>query len=122
MGPSRRTRRRHDSNSSPNLDQRRSPLPTIHPSSTSTHQLIPPSPTSSAMASAGAKAGRSFFKSESSRQALYVYEGATADSSQVLAWIPVGIFFTRHVYSVATVTGVSMQVRYKSPFLLLPAS
>ncbi|KAK6903101.1 mitochondrial inner membrane protease subunit 2 [Kwoniella mangroviensis CBS 10435] len=31
------------------------------------------------------------------------------DAFRVLAWVPVGIFFTRHVYSLASVTGGSMQ-------------
>ncbi|WVQ78538.1 hypothetical protein IAT38_000624 [Cryptococcus sp. DSM 104549] len=31
------------------------------------------------------------------------------DAARILAWVPVGIFFTRHVYSLATVTGGSMQ-------------
>ncbi|WWD01227.1 hypothetical protein V866_008168 [Kwoniella sp. B9012] len=31
------------------------------------------------------------------------------DALRVLAWVPVGIFFTRHVYSLASVTGGSMQ-------------
>ncbi|OXC58965.1 hypothetical protein AYX13_07139 [Cryptococcus neoformans] len=35
---------------------------------------------------------------------------ALRDAARILAWVPVGVFFTRHVYSLATVTGGSMQV------------
>ncbi|KIR59870.1 mitochondrial inner membrane protease subunit 2 [Cryptococcus bacillisporus CA1873] len=34
---------------------------------------------------------------------------ALRDAARILAWVPVGVFFTRHVYSLATVTGGSMQ-------------
>lgn len=33
-----------------------------------------------------------------------------ADSRGILLWVPVGVFFTRHVYSFASITGSSMQV------------
>ncbi|RSH93968.1 hypothetical protein EHS25_006621 [Saitozyma podzolica] len=46
---------------------------------------------------------RSFFRSRAARDAV-----------RILAWVPVGIFFTRHVYSLATVTGNSMQERRRS--------
>lgn len=41
-----------------------------------------------------------------------------ADPSRgILAWVPVGVFFTRHVYSFASITGSSMQVRPATPIL-----
>lgn len=41
------------------------------------------------------------------------YDRCTSDEtlSGILAWVPVGVFFTRHVYSFANITGTSMQVR-----------
>ena len=37
-----------------------------------------------------------------------------ADPSRgILAWVPVGVFFTRHVYSFASITGSSMQVSHQ---------
>ncbi|ODN98389.1 mitochondrial inner membrane protease subunit 2 [Cryptococcus wingfieldii CBS 7118] len=41
---------------------------------------------------------RHFFKTKAARDAV-----------RLLAWVPVGVFFTRHVYSLATVSGGSMQ-------------
>jgi hypothetical protein len=41
-------------------------------------------------------------------EAIYLCIALT--TSKILAWVPVGIFFTRHVYSFASVTGTSMQV------------
>ncbi|KAL7424149.1 hypothetical protein Q5752_001734 [Cryptotrichosporon argae] len=34
---------------------------------------------------------------------------AFRESVKVLAWVPVGVFFIRHVYSVANISGTSMQ-------------
>lgn len=58
---------------------------------------------------------RYFFKHQALRDAAYVpymYSALIYSSfdSRILAWVPVGVFFTRHVYSLATVTGGSMQV------------
>jgi inner membrane protease subunit 2 len=46
------------------------------------------------------------------RDVLYVaYQPKSLTScSRFAAWIPVGVFFTRHGYSLATITGNSMQV------------
>jgi hypothetical protein len=30
----------------------------------------------------------------------------------ILLWVPVGVFFTRHIYSFASITGSSMQVSH----------
>jgi inner membrane protease subunit 2 len=42
------------------------------------------------------------------------------DGLRLLAWIPVGIFFTRHVYSVATISGASMQPTFNPAFASSP--
>ena len=39
----------------------------------------------------------------------------TSDADErrgILLWVPVGVFFTRHVYSFASITGSSMQVSH----------
>lgn len=42
------------------------------------------------------------------------------DGFRLLCWIPVGIFFTRHVYSVATISGASMQPTFNPSFASSP--
>lgn len=42
------------------------------------------------------------------------------DGFRLLCWIPVGIFFTRHVYSVATISGASMQPTFNPTFAASP--
>lgn len=42
------------------------------------------------------------------------------DGFRLLAWIPVGIFFTRHIYSVATISGASMQPTFNPAFASSP--
>ncbi|ODO10888.1 hypothetical protein I350_01487 [Cryptococcus amylolentus CBS 6273] len=48
---------------------------------------------------------RHFFKTKAARDAVLT----RWMESRLLAWVPVGVFFTRHVYSLATVSGGSMQ-------------
>ncbi|KAK4686671.1 hypothetical protein P7C73_g3448, partial [Tremellales sp. Uapishka_1] len=42
------------------------------------------------------------------------------DGFRILAWVPVGIFFTRHVYSLASVTGASMQPTFNPDLAASP--
>ncbi|WVN86695.1 uncharacterized protein L203_101867 [Cryptococcus depauperatus CBS 7841] len=44
-----------------------------------------------------------------SKARLFFKREGVRDAVRLLAWVPVGMFFTRHVYSLATVTGGSMQ-------------
>ncbi len=41
---------------------------------------------------------------------LTLADASVSSLRRILAWVPVGIFFTRHVYSLASITGASMQV------------
>ncbi|OCF44134.1 mitochondrial inner membrane protease subunit 2 [Kwoniella heveanensis CBS 569] len=43
------------------------------------------------------------------RAGAFFQQKGVRDAFRILAWVPVGIFFTRHVYSLASVTGGSMQ-------------
>ncbi|CAD6583492.1 MAG: hypothetical protein TREMPRED_003579 [Tremellales sp. Tagirdzhanova-0007] len=42
------------------------------------------------------------------------------EAVRILGWIPVGIVFTRHIYSVASVTGASMQPTFNPDLTLNP--
>ncbi|KAJ9095991.1 hypothetical protein QFC21_005354 [Naganishia friedmannii] len=42
------------------------------------------------------------------------------ESIHLLCWVPVGIFFTRHIYSVATISGASMQPTFNPGFAASP--
>lgn len=66
---------------------------------------------------------KSFLKNPTVRDAVCVSPAASREASsltllalagplrKLLCWVPVGVFVTRHGYSMATVTGASMQAR-----------
>lgn len=79
------------------------------------------------MASAGAS-GRLRPLMRDVMYVLFLVSCAKLMKRGILLWVPVGVFFTRHVYSFASITGSSMQASHLSCFastkekLLIPAN
>jgi len=58
--------------------------------------------------------------SSGSRFRTFLRSRNTTVALSVVAWIPVGIFFTRHVYSFAAITGTSMQPTFNPDLHIRP--